>query len=65
MNIIQIPWTGYQSNIWWNNVCADVVEHFGLPGNKYTTEVSENAMKFCFRDEKDALMCRLLVSEYV
>jgi hypothetical protein len=65
MNIIQIPWTGYQSNIWWNNICANIVEHFGLPGNKYTTEVSENALKFYFHNEKDALMCKLLVSEHI
>lgn len=65
MNVIQIPWKGYQSNIWWNEICANIVEHFGLPGNKYTTEVSENAMKFYFCDEKDAFMCKLLVSEHI
>lgn len=65
MTEICIPWKGYQSNTWWNETCANVVEHFGLPGNRYTTEVSENSMKFFFHDEKDALMCMLLVSESV
>lgn len=65
MNVIQIPWKGYQSNTWWNEICANIVDHFGLPGDKYTTEVSENAMKFFFSNEQDALMCKLLVSEHL
>ena len=65
MNVIQIPWESHQSNTWWNEICANVVEKFGLPGDKYTTEVSQDSMKFFFHDEKDALMCRLLVSEYI
>jgi len=62
---IQVPWTGYQSNIWWNEICADIVNHFGLPGGRYTTEVSVNSMNFFFKDEKDALMCKILVSHKI
>ncbi len=49
----------------WNEVCADIVEHFGLPGGKYTTEVTEDYMNFNFHSDKDGLMCKLLVSEHV
>ncbi len=49
----------------WNEICADIVEHFGLPGGKYTTEVTEDYMNFNFQDDKDGLMCKILVSEHV
>ncbi len=59
---ILIPWKS-QNNVWWNETCARIVDHFGLPGDRYTTEVSENEMKFFFKDEREALMCRLMISE--
>jgi hypothetical protein len=62
MTTIEVPWVS-QSNYWWNDTCAQVIEHFGLPGDKYRTEVSVNNMKFHFIDEQDAFMCRLLLSE--
>lgn len=62
MTLIEVPWES-QSNVWWNETCANVIEHFGLPGDRYTTEVSVDSMKFFFRTEQDALMCRLLISE--
>lgn len=61
---ISVPWEN-QSNIWWSETCANIIDHFGLPGNKYTTEVSAEEMLFFFKDEKDALMCMLLISEDV
>jgi hypothetical protein len=64
MHKVSVPWQS-QANIWWNETCANIVEHFGLPGNRYTTEVSTEEMKFFFKDEKDALMCMLLISEDV
>jgi hypothetical protein len=64
MNTISIPWDN-QKEMWWNQTCADVIEHFGLPGGRYTTEVSTECMKFYFKNEQDALMCRLLTSEKV
>jgi len=59
---IVVPWDN-QPNIWWNETCAQIMEHFGLPGDRYTTEASENFMKFNFKDEKDAFMCKILISE--
>jgi hypothetical protein len=64
MITINVPWQN-QKDIWWNDTCASVLEHFGLPGDRYITEVSTDYMKFHFKNEHDALMCRLLISEGV
>lgn len=59
---IKVLWEN-QSNTWWNETCARIIEHFGLPGNKYTTEITADWMSFFFNDEKEAMMCRILISE--
>jgi hypothetical protein len=46
----------------WNEGCAYAVEHFGLPGDKFTTEVTEDWMLFKFNDSRDALMFIMGVS---
>ncbi len=61
---ITVPWQS-QSNHWWNQTCADIVEHFGLPGGKYVTEVSSECMHFDFKDERDALLCKIMISEKI
>ena len=35
---------------------GEVVEVFGLPGDRYTTYVDANYMDFLFRDEQDRLL---------
>ena len=62
--VVTVPWNS-QSNLWWNETCANIVEHFGLPGDKYQTEISTEYMKFIFYDDRDALMCQLLISDRV
>jgi hypothetical protein len=62
MTEIAVPWKS-QSDVWWNETCAKIIEHFGLPGGKYTTEVSVNEMKFFFKNEKEAFLCRIMISE--
>lgn len=64
MTEIRVPWES-QSNVWWNETCANIIEHFGLPGGKYTTEVSADDMRFFFTDDRDALMCKILISECI
>jgi hypothetical protein len=61
---ITVPWES-QSNTWWNETCARVIEHFGLPGGRYVTEISADCMHLDFRNDKDALMCRLLISDSI
>jgi hypothetical protein len=48
----------------WNEICAQVVEQFGLPGERYITEVGLLEMAFIFRDPKDLLLFKLKWSEY-
>jgi hypothetical protein len=62
MTEIRVPWEN-QNNVWWNETCANIIEHFGLPGDKYTTEVSADEMKFFFKDDREALMCKIMISE--
>jgi hypothetical protein len=64
MNIVNLSWNLEDGKLnWWNESCAMVVEHFGLPGDRYTTEVSADYMKFFFKTEQDTLMCNLLLSD--
>ena len=62
MNKVTVPLKS-QNNAWWNETCATICEHFGLPGGKYVTEVNTECMNFIFYNDNDALMCRLLVSD--
>lgn len=61
---ITVPWER-QPNIWWNETCAQIVEHFGLPGGKYVTEVSSECMHFDFQNENDALLCQIMISDRI
>jgi hypothetical protein len=61
---ITVPWQS-QSNHWWNETCAKIIEHFGLPGGKYKTEVSSECMHFDFDNEKDALLCKIMISDQI
>ena len=63
-NEISVPWQG-QSTAWWDDTCVRIIEHFGLPGDKYTTEVGTENMKFFFKDEREALLCRLMISDQI
>jgi hypothetical protein len=64
MTRITVPWKN-QSNTWWNETCANILEHFGLPGNRYVTEITADHMHFDFLDDKDALMCRIMISDKI
>lgn len=61
---VTVPWQS-QSNHWWNETCAQIIEHFGLPGGKYVTEVSAECMHFDFKDERDALLCQIMISDQI
>ena len=61
---IRIDWSigdGYGEP--WNEICATVVEKFGLPGGKYTTEISNQYMIFHFREAEDFLIAKLTLGE--
>ena len=66
MHEVFIPWESVGDNHpTWNEICARVVERFGLPGGRFHSVPSNQWMAFYFKDEKDALMCKMMLSEYV
>ena len=49
----------------WNEICADGMELFGLPGHRYITHATEDSLTWLFRDPQDALLFRLKFSEHL
>jgi hypothetical protein len=64
IHLVSIPWQG-QKEYWWNEACADVLEVFGLPGDRFTSHPKMDQMDFLFKSEKDAEMCRILLSDKI
>ena len=66
MVTVHVPWNPkLNTTLLWTQVTASILERFGLPGDKYTTEITEDYMNFLFKDEREGLMCQLLVSDYI
>ena len=61
---LRIPWHN-QNNNWWNETCADVVEVFGLPGERYTYHPRYEDMMFYFNSKKDYQLCKILLSDRI
>ena len=61
-NTVSVLWDN-QKEHWWNETCAMVLEVFGLFGERYSTHPKHDAMFFNFKSEKDANLCRILLSE--
>ena len=61
---VVVPWSARLDTVSaWNEICAQGMEMFGLPGHRYITEVNGNDMTWWFRDEQDALIMTLKFSE--
>lgn len=60
--VITIHWNN-QHNQWWNETCADVLEVFGLPGQRFHYKPYPEYMTFTFKSKKDADLARILLSE--
>lgn len=60
---VWINWS--QEQMPWNEICAKVVEVFGLPGNRYRCRPTMNTLCFSFQSEKDFVLCEILLSEYI
>ena len=66
MITVHVPWSPKAGSIpIWDEITISIIERFGLPGDKYTTELTVSYMNFLFKDEREGLMCQLLVSDYV
>ena len=62
----ELPWTKWANNLYlWNVVAANAVEFFGLPGDRYITDIGEHAMIWSFRDPKDAVFFKLKFGEAI
>ena len=61
---VRLPWNN-QSKFFWNEACADVLEVFGLPGERYTSHPTMDYMDFHFKSKKDADLCQILLSEKI
>ncbi len=59
---IRVPWNNQQGS-WWTETCADIMEVFGLPGNRYTSHPTPDYMDIHFKSKKDADLCRVMISE--
>ena len=53
---VRIFWTDGDNNNRWDTVCVWVIEYFGLPGDKFTTELSPDWMDFKFKNKQDAVL---------
>lgn len=61
---VVIPWSPRLDTVLaWNELCAQGMEMFGLPGNRYITDANVNDMTWWFKDEQDALLMTLKFSE--
>jgi hypothetical protein len=59
-----IPWSAKLDTVSaWNEICAQGMEMFGLPGDRYITDANVTDMTWWFRDEQDALLMTLKFSE--
>lgn len=47
----------------WDHVTIWGLEHFGLPGGRYITDLSADHMTWIFQDPRDALVFRLKFAE--
>lgn len=50
---VKLSW---ERNLKWNKICAWGVEHFGLAGDLYTTNLEEEHMCWNFASAQDKLL---------
>ena len=61
---VVIPWSSKLDTVSaWNEICAEAMELFGLPGNRYITDANVIDMTWYFKNEQDALIMTLKFSE--
>jgi hypothetical protein len=53
---VTLDWAKRPTMETWNEICAWTIEHFGLPGIRYQTEVSTERMTWYFQDAQDQLI---------
>jgi hypothetical protein len=61
LHIVSIPWATRN----WNEICANVMEVFGLPNERWLYHTSAEYITFHFKSKKDKVLCELLLSEHL
>jgi hypothetical protein len=61
---VVVPWSSKLDTVSaWNEICAQGMEMFGLPGHRYITDANVTDMTWYFKDPQDALLMTLKFSE--
>ena len=59
-HVVEVSWDlSQEREDWWDMICVYAIEEFGLPGDRFMTEATQDYMKFRFKDPRDALIMRL------
>ena len=53
---VTLDWARRPNMERWNEICAWTIEHFGLPGIRYQTEVDVARMTWYFQSQQDQLV---------
>jgi hypothetical protein len=53
---VTLDWAKRPSTEAWNEICAWTIEHFGLPGHRYQTEVGTEKMTWYFQNQQDQMI---------
>lgn len=61
MTEVRVDWQVGDDIPLWSEKCIGVLERFGLPGDKYETELTADYMIFHFKDPEDALVATLMM----
>jgi len=57
---VTIMWgAGAENETQWNDISVWCIETFGLPGDRYITDISTEFMTWFFQSEKDAVFMKL------
>ena len=64
MNEVFVPWSN-DKNYMWTEASIKVMEVFGLPGDRYVTDIGAGGIRFFFNNNKDAFICSIAVSDYL
>jgi hypothetical protein len=56
---VRLTWELKDNHENWNDACAWAIEQFGLPGEKFVTELTADWMEFKFFQPHDAMIMAL------
>lgn len=61
---VTVNWgRGADTMEYWDRLCIASIEMFGLPGDRFITDIGADQMIWAFRSDKDALLFKLKFSE--